>query len=106
MFHFNKDQSGTSSFDLVSPGVGFNYELDGSAVAYGGVYRGMSTPGPRSAAKSGVLEEESMGYELGYRYQSPKVSYDFAAFFTDFDNLIATDAGLGAVENAKNIGEK
>ncbi|MDA7859538.1 TonB-dependent receptor [Akkermansiaceae bacterium] len=102
---YKSDQSGTSSFDLVSPGVGFNYELDNSTALYGGVYRGMSTPGPRSAAKSGVVEEKSMGYELGYRYQSPKISYDFGAFLTDFDNLIATDAGLGAVENAKNIGE-
>ncbi|MDB2673332.1 TonB-dependent receptor [Akkermansiaceae bacterium] len=102
---FNANQSGANTFDLFSPGVGFNYELDNSAVVYGGVYRGISTPGPRSASRNGVEEEESIGYELGYRYQSPKMSYDFAAFFTDFDNLIATDAGLGVLDNSQNVGE-
>ncbi|MDA8976712.1 TonB-dependent receptor [bacterium] len=102
---FNANESGSNSFDLFSPGIGFNYELDHSGVVYGGVYRGISTPGPRSASRGGVEEEESIGYELGYRYQSPKMSYDFAAFFTDFDNLIATDAGLGVLDNSHNVGE-
>ena len=101
----NNSQAGSNTFDLFSPGVGFNYELDNPGVVYGGVYRGISIPGPRSASRNGVEEEESIGYELGYRYYSPKVSYDFAAFFTDFDNLIATDAGLGVLDNSQNVGE-
>lgn len=101
---FNSGETGRNTFNLFSPGIGFNYELDNSAVVYGGVYRGVSIPGPRSAARSGVDEEESLGYELGYRYQTPKLSYDVTAFFTDFENLIATDAGLGD-PNAQNVGE-
>jgi len=101
---FNNGDTGRNTFNLFSPGIGFNYELDNSAVVYGGVFRGVSIPGPRSAAR-GVDVEESIGYELGYRYQSPKVSYDFAAFLTDFDNLIATDAGLGVLDNSQNVGE-
>lgn len=101
---YNSGDSGSNTFDLFSPGIGMNYKLADSAVIYGGIYRGISIPGPRSAAR-GVDEEESVGYELGYRYQSPKVSYDFAAFFTDFNNLIATDAGLGVLDNSQNVGE-
>lgn len=100
----NSGDRGSNTFDLFSPGIGFNYELENAAVIYGGVYRGVSIPGPRSAAR-GVEEEESVGYELGYRYQSPRLSYDVAAFFTDFDNLIATDAGLGVLDNSQNVGE-
>ncbi len=100
---YNSNQSGSNTFDLVTPGIGFNYEFDNSSVVYGGVFRGVSIPGPRSASR-GVEEEESTGFELGYRYQSPKLSYDVTAFFTDFDNLIATDAGLGD-PNAQNVGE-
>ena len=104
---FSNGDSGQNTFDLFSPGIGFNYELDNSAVVYGGIYRGLSIPGPRSASRVGreVEQEESLGYELGYRYQSPKLSYDVAAFFTDFDNLIATDAGFGAENNSRNVGE-
>lgn len=102
---FNSGESGSHTFDLFSPGIGFNYKLENSGVIYGGIYRGLSIPGPRSAARGGVNEEESTGYELGYRYQSPKVSYDVTAFYTDFDNLIATDAGLGVLDNSQNVGE-
>lgn len=101
---FNNNTSGSNTFDLFSPGIGFNYEVNDSAAVYGGVYRGLSIPGPQSAA-GGVEEEKSTGYELGYRYQSPKLSYDFAAFYTDFSNLIATDAGLGVLDNSQNVGE-
>jgi Fe(3+) dicitrate transport protein len=102
---FNNGESGSHTFDLLSPGIGLNYKLANSGVIYGGIYRGLSIPGPRSAARNGVDEEQSTGYELGYRYQSPKVSYDVTAFYTDFDNLIATDAGLGVLDNSQNVGE-
>ena len=102
---FNSGESGSHTFDLLSPGLGFNYKLADSGVIYGGIYRGLSIPGPRSAARDGVDEEESTGYELGYRYQSPKVSYEVTGFFTDFENLIATDAGLGVIDNSQNVGE-
>lgn len=101
----NRGDSGSNTFDLLSPGLGFSYSLENSGIIYGGIYRGLSIPGPRSAARGGVEEEESIGYELGYRYQTPKLSYDFTAFFTDFDNLIATDAGLGVLDNSTNVGE-
>ncbi|MFT6862863.1 MAG: Fe(3+) dicitrate transport protein [Akkermansiaceae bacterium] len=101
----NNNQSGSNTFDLFTPGIGFNYKFDNSSVIYGGVHRGVSIPGPRSASQNGVEEEESTGYEVGYRYQSPKLSYDVAAFFTDFENLIATDAGLGVLDNSQNVGE-
>ena len=79
-----------------SAGVGAGYEIDESNRLYGGIYRGISTPGANSFIRGGVREEESIGYEFGYRHRNGGLTADIAAFFTDFDNLIGVDAGLGA----------
>ncbi|MEM1083039.1 MAG: TonB-dependent receptor [Verrucomicrobiota bacterium] len=101
---FNNGQSGDNSFDLISPGISFNYEFAEFEEVFGGVYRGYSIPGPRSAARSGVEEEESIGYELGIRTNRCGVRAELVGFLTDFDNLIATDAGLNQPTN-RNVGE-
>lgn len=80
-----------------SAGVGAGYEIDEANRLYGGIYRGISTPGANSYINGGVREEESIGYEFGYRHRNDAgLTADVAAFFTDFDNLIGVDAGLGA----------
>ena len=76
-------------------GVGFNYDWNDCLASYGGIYRGFALPGPDSYINGGVQEEESLGYELGMRYRNGGFLVDTAAFFTDFDNLIGVDAGLG-----------
>ncbi|MGB6220422.1 TonB-dependent receptor family protein [Haloferula sp.] len=81
-------------------GLGFNYEFDDCNAMYGGIYRGYSLPGPDSYINGGVDIEESIGYELGWRYRNSGLIVDTAAFFTDFENLIGVDAGLGNGVNA------
>ncbi|BCX48568.1 TonB-dependent receptor [Haloferula helveola] len=76
-------------------GLGFNYDWNDCHSTYGGIYRGFALPGPNSYVNGGVEEEESLGYELGWRYRNGGLLVDTAAFFTDFDNLIGVDAGLG-----------
>ena len=83
----------SADYGVWAGGIGFNYEWNDCHSSYGGVYRGFSIPGP-SSYLSGVREEESLGYELGWRYRNGGLLVDTAAFFTDFDNLISTDAGL------------
>ncbi|MBK1828292.1 TonB-dependent receptor family protein [Haloferula rosea] len=85
-------------------GLGFNYQWNECHSTYGGAYRGYSLPGPNSYINGGVQEEESMGYELGWRYRNEGLVVDTAGFLTDFDNLIGVDAGLGNGINA-NAGE-
>lgn len=83
-----------ADFGVWAGGMGFAFEIDSCNSIYGGVFRGFSLPGPNSYINDEVREEQSTGYELGYRYQNDGVSVDTAAFFTDFSNLIGTDNGL------------
>jgi len=94
----------SDDFGVWGGGLGFNYQWDDCHSTYGGAYRGYSLPGPNSYINGGVQEEESMGYELGWRYRNEGLVVDTAAFFTDFDNLIGVDAGLGNGINS-NAGE-
>ncbi|WP_396255801.1 TonB-dependent receptor family protein [Haloferula sp. A504] len=92
------------AYGIWAGGIGFNYEFNECHSTYGGIFRGVSVPGPRAYINTGVREEESLGYELGWRYRKGGLLVDTAAFFTDFDNLIGVDAGLGGGGNSQNAG--
>ncbi len=79
--------------NLLMGGIGANYELNEENSLFGGVFRGISSPGA-GAYFSGVDEEESIGYELGIRHRRDALNLELAGFFTDFDNLISTDTGF------------
>jgi Fe(3+) dicitrate transport protein len=85
-------QSGDEN--LLMGGIGANYELDEAHSLFGGIYRGVSSPGAGDYF-AGVEEEESLGYELGIRHRRDELNLELTGFFTDFDNLISTDSGLG-----------
>ena len=87
--------SGSGATDKFAPGIGFNYELTDNEVLFGGVFKGISAPGPRNYIKDNVDWEESIGYELGVRHRSEAVTAELVGFYTDFDNLVGTAAGLG-----------
>jgi Fe(3+) dicitrate transport protein len=80
--------------NLLMGGVGANYELSQENSLFGGIYRGVSSPGAGDYFK-GVEEEESVGYELGIRHRRESLNIELTGFFTDFKNLISTDTGLG-----------
>ena len=88
--------------NLLMGGVGANYELTEHQSLFGGVFRGVSSPGA-DAYFSGVDEEKSIGYELGIRHRKDEMNLELTGFFTDFDNLISTGSGFpGSV--ASNAG--
>ena len=90
-------KSATGEIDAVVPGIGMTYALSDSTNAFGGVYKGISTPSPRGFLKSGTRIEESIGYELGVRTQNDGASTEIAAFLTDYDELTGSNAGLGGL---------
>ena len=111
---FESDSSHTATavrdgdIDAFVPGLGLSYALSETSSVFGGVYRGVSIPSPRSVLKDGVEIEESVGYELGYRQRDPDRGFqmELVGFFSDFDNLIGAAAGLGLDgESATNAGE-
>jgi len=90
--------------EIWAPGVGFNFDLTTASSLFGGVFKGISPPSPRSFLRDGVDWEESVGYELGLRHLSGPFYGEVAGFFTDFDNITGSDAGLGG-SDASNAGE-
>lgn len=90
--------------ELWMGGSAATYEIGENDTLYGGIYRGVSSPSPQAVLVNGVEEEESIGYELGWRHRREALAGELTAFFTDFDNLISTDNGLGlggiATQNA------
>jgi len=106
---YRKDPTNTATerasgnTDYTAPGIGMTYELSESELLFGSIYRGISSPAPRSFLKKGVDWEESTGYELGIRHQNDSMAVEIAGFLSDFDNLTGSDAGLGG-SDATNAG--
>ena len=91
--------------NLLMGGVGLNYELNDCNSIFGGVYRGASPASPQAYLVTGTDEEASTGYEVGFRHKQEGLQAEITGFFTDFSQLISTDAGLGLGSTAQNAGE-
>lgn len=99
---------GDTTLNVWAPGLGLIYALDERASLFGGVYRGFSVPGPRAAARDGMNEETSIGYELGGRFDNREgFSTELVFFLTDFSDLVVPDLiGVGGVEEGtQNAGD-
>ena len=90
--------------NLFAAGVGSTYEFDGNNSLFGGIYRGVASPSPQAYLVNGTENEESLSYELGYRYRRDSLKAEIVGFFTDFDQLISTDAGFGFTNTNSNAG--
>ncbi|MBT8037442.1 MAG: TonB-dependent receptor [Verrucomicrobiae bacterium] len=97
--------SGSGSYGIWAGGVGFTHALCDTDTIYGGVYRGVSVPGPRSHLKSNVEEETTLSYELGWRHNRDGFSIDLAGFYTDFSDLIARESIGGGTGEDRNAGD-
>jgi Fe(3+) dicitrate transport protein len=79
---------------LIMGGLGMTYDFDDCNALFGGVYRGASPANP-AGYLNGTESEESLGFELGYRHQRDALRTELVAFYTDYDNLIAPEVGVG-----------
>lgn len=100
--------SGSSTFDIVAPGLGITYERNENLIFFGNYHRGFSVPSPRNHARNGRVEETSDSFELGTRFNSEKGFYgEIVLFHTQFDDLLVIDniggAGTGESENVGNV---
>lgn len=105
-FAATTDPEGDSSLSEALPGFGFTADLGGTAQLYGGVHRGFSPPS-YSQAISGSGEdaeldaETSWNYELGLRLDhGPALRADLAAFYVDWENIVAQGVSGGPQINA------
>ncbi|WFB36316.1 TonB-dependent receptor [Kiritimatiellota bacterium B12222] len=86
-------------------GIGAAYDLSLDTIFFGGLYRGISTPGANAYISNGIEPEESLSGELGMRHFAERSAFEVAGFYTDYSNLIGTDAGIGNDDSNVNAGE-
>ncbi len=71
------------------PGLGVNFRIDERTSLFGGLHRGFSPPSPSSTRD--VRAEESLNFELGWRFRDHRLSAEAVGFFNDYDNLLGND---------------
>ncbi|MCP5538400.1 MAG: TonB-dependent receptor [Akkermansiaceae bacterium] len=82
-------------------GMGFTFDICDTDKLFGGIYRGVSTPGPGGYTNTNPVsqtdEETSISYELGWRHHDAEKArgFELVGFYTDFDNLLAPATGVG-----------
>jgi Fe(3+) dicitrate transport protein len=79
---------------LVMGGLGATYDINDAHSLFGGVYRGASPANP-AGYLAGTESEESLGFELGYRFEQDAFRSELVGFYTDYDSLIAPEVGMG-----------
>jgi Fe(3+) dicitrate transport protein len=102
----NFRDSRRNSFSIWLPGMGALYQLNDSTRLVAGVHKGFATP----TNAPGVDPEESVNYELGFRYDRDRLSIETMAFFNDYDNLVGVctnssggDCNPGDAFNGKGV---
>ncbi len=99
-----------NELSILLPGIGFNYDINKSMSAFGGVHKGFSPPGmPSVTSTAGQAKvESSINYELGYRYETKGLNLQATAFLNNYENILGSDnvsgggAGSGDMFNAGN----
>ncbi len=91
--------------NLFTAGIGSSYDLTDNSTLFSGIYQGVAAPGPESYLVTGTENEESLGFELGYRYRKDSFNAEIIGFLTYFSQLISTDAGFGFTNTSQNAGE-
>ncbi len=99
---------GDNRLTMTAGGIGVVYRFNDSWSGFGGVHRGFSPPSPKGAVTKNLKEETSTAFEAGARYANPRraLAVEFAAFYTEFQNLIVVDniGGAGTGDD-QNFGE-
>lgn len=78
-----------NSLDVVTPGLGVDYQLDKGWSLFGGIHRGFAPPSPSSTEE--VDAEESINYEFGSRFNQGATSFEVVGFWNDYSNLLGND---------------
>jgi iron complex outermembrane receptor protein len=98
---FIRPYSKTVKYDKVLPNVGASYHFTDNHSVYGNYAEGLSVPrtdnlytitraADGSLQNPGVQPETTKTFDVGYRYQSANVQLELSAFYTRFQNRIAS----------------
>jgi len=81
--------TGRTEFDVIIPGLGTNVRIGDMSHVFAGVHRGFAPPGPGSSQQADP--EDSVNYEIGYRFEGPTLGTQIVGFFNDYKNLLGSD---------------
>ncbi|HSF88408.1 MAG TPA: TonB-dependent receptor [Saprospiraceae bacterium] len=87
------------------PGIGIDYQYSNYLSGFIGIHKGFSPPG----VKDETLPENSVNYELGFRYNRNALSGQVVLFFNHYTNLLGADlsatggTGSGDLFNAGEV---
>lgn len=94
------------TIDVWVPGIGVTYRANDYITIITGLHKGFSPPSPGSSSET--LSEQSINYELGFRFDNNLIQAEIIGFYNDFSNLLGSDlaAGGGSGTTAQfNAGE-
>ena len=69
------------------PGLSFRYQFNDQHQLFSGVHKGFAPPGSKPETNS----EESVNYELGYRFQTNTSFASIVGYYNDYSNLLGAD---------------
>lgn len=75
------------------PGAGVTFKVSDNFTLISGVHRGFSPPSPGSA--SDTRSEQSINYELGFRFADNLVRSELIGFYNNYSNLLGSDLAAG-----------
>jgi Fe(3+) dicitrate transport protein len=75
------------------PGIGLTYELADSFTLISGIHKGFSPPSPGSSSET--RSEQSVNYELGFRFVENFIKTEIIGFYNNYSNLLGSDLAAG-----------
>lgn len=97
-----------NNLSVLLPSLALTYKINDELVLIGGVQKGFAPPAPGNAK---ATNEESMNYELGFRYNDELSNVEAIAFYADYSNMHGNctesqgcdDENIGNQYNAGNV---
>lgn len=81
------------TINVFIPGIGITYDLLDNLTLISGVHKGFSPPSPGSSAET--RSEESINYELGFRFAGTSINFEAIGFYNSYSNLLGSDLAAG-----------
>ena len=81
------------TINVFVPGIGVAFEWTDEVTLISGLHKGFSPPSPGSSADT--RSEESINYELGFRYETDAYRVESIGFFNNYSNLVGSDLAAG-----------
>ncbi len=75
------------------PGIGMTFAATEKFTIISGIHKGFSPPSPGSASET--RSEQSINYELGFRYADTLIKSEIIGFYNNYSNLLGSDLAAG-----------